>query len=330
MVTLMWMMGCAAGLDDQVWLRVDDADLRLRLQGDESTGLYVVVLHGGPGGNGHEYDLGTWIRDMEERGVVVTYDQRGQGASRGSYDASTITLQRMADDTEAVVQYVRSRGGQDADIVLLGHSWGGTLGTAALLRTDVQDELAGWVESDGAHDIPLLNRYALEMFRDVGAAEIAAGRNVRSWNEMVSFAEGVDPNDVTLDEGSTINSYGFTAEGLLVEGWDESVAPGEALAWGLGSPVPWIAGFASGNETSSLLLDEVEATSMTDELGDITVPTLLLWGGYDFVCPPQLGVDADERIPDSELVVFSESGHSPMDSEAEAFSQALTGWLDTL
>ena len=321
------LMACSGPLDEQVWLRVDDADLRLRMQGDESTGLWVVLLHGGPGGSGHEYDLGLWKDEVERLGVMVTWDQRGQGASRGSYDPETITLQRMADDTDAVVRYVRSRAGDDARIVLMGHSWGGTLGTAALVRTDVQQELSGWVEVDGAHDIPRLNRYALQMFVEVGGAEIDAGRNVRTWREIVDFAESVDPDDISLDEGGQINSYAFTAEELMVEGWDDSVGAGEALGWGIGTPVPWWAGFASGNHTSDLLLEEVEATSLTEEMDRIEVPTLLLWGAYDFVCPPGLGEDAVQVIPDSELLVFEESGHSPMDSEARAFADALTDWL---
>ncbi len=321
------LQACSGPLDEQVWLSVDGADLRLRMQGDTSSGLWVVLLHGGPGGNGHEYDLGLWKDELETEGVLVTWDQRGQGASRGSYDPETITLQRMADDTEAGVSYVRSRAGAEADIVLMGHSWGGTLGTAALLRTDVQGELAGWVESDGAHDIPRLNRYAIQMFKDVGKQEIEAGRNVRTWREIVDFAQGVDPDDISLDEGSEINRYGFTAEELLVDGWDQSVGGGEALRWGIGTPVPWWAGFSSGNRTSDLLLEEVEAARFTEELPAIEVPTLLLWGGYDFVCPPELGQDADALIPDSELVIFEASGHSPMDAEAEAFSEALLGWL---
>ena len=305
---------------------MEDAHLT-GMQGDEDAGLWIVLLHGGPGGNGHEYDLGLWKNELESEGVLVTWDQRGQGASRGYYDPETITLQRMADDTDAVVTYVRSRAGPDADIVLMGHSWGGTLGTAALLRTDVQDELSGWIEVDGAHDIPRLNAYALQMFIDVGKQEIDAGNNVQKWREIMEFAEGVDPDDVTLDEGTLINNYGFEAEGLLVEGYDDSVGFGEALRWGVGTPVPWWAGTSSGNHTSDLLLEEVEATSFTDEMGAIEVPTLLLWGGYDFVCPPALGEDADRVIPDSELVIFAESGHSPMDSEAVAFTDALVGWL---
>jgi len=329
MVALM-LLACSGPLDEQVWLSVDDADLRLRMQGDESTGLWVVMLHGGPGGNGHEYDLGLWKDRVEEKGVLVTWDQRGQGASRGHYEGDTITLQRMADDTHAVVRYVRSRAGDQADIVLMGHSWGGTLGTAALVRTDVQDELAGWVEVDGAHDIPRLNRYALQMFVDIGSAEIDAGRNVRTWREIIDFAEGVDPDDISLDEGGQINNYAFTAEELMVEGWDDSVGLGEAFGWGVGTPVPWWAGASSGNRTSDLLLEEVEATSLTEEMHAIEVPTLLMWGAYDFVCPPQLGHDAAGVIGDSELILFEDSGHSPMDSEAQTFARVLTDWLDTI
>ena len=326
---LMLLFACTdpSAVDEQFFVRHDDADLRVRVQGDTTSNTLLLLVHGGPGGNAAEYNSGPYADALESRYAMAWWDQRGQGGSIGQYDPEEVTIQQLAEDGEAIVQFLKNEYGEDTDVYLFGHSWGGTLGTAMLLDTDVQPELAGWIEADGAHDIPLLNQEALRMFQDVGGRELEAGRNKQKWNEIVDFADSVDPDAVSLDEGGQINGYGQEAEGLVPE-VVYGTEYGSLWEATLGSPVPLLPGSVSGMVTSSLLLEEVEAASYTDRLHEIEIPTLLLWGRYDFVVPPALGESADALIPDSELVIFEQSGHSPMDGEHEAFVLAIEDFID--
>jgi pimeloyl-ACP methyl ester carboxylesterase len=47
-------------------------------------------------------------------------------------------------------------------------------------------------------------------------------------------------------------------------------------------------------------------------LSRITIPVLVLWGKYDFVCPPALGEDFFNRISSIEkkMVISPSSGHN--------------------
>ncbi len=44
----------------------------------------------------------------------------------------------------------------------------------------------------------------------------------------------------------------------------------------------------------------------------ITCPVLLVWGEHDAIAPPWCAQQMHDRLPDSELVVLADAGHSPM------------------
>lgn len=306
----------------------DGADLAVEVNGDRNSDVFILMLHGGPGGSGFEYNTGEYTERMESKYAMVYLDQRGQGASQGSYSADQVTLQRFADDVYDLTLFLKQKYGQDISVFVMGHSWGGTTGTAAMINTDIQNEIKGWIEVDGAHDIPALNKEAIKMFLEIGNAEITAGNNVTEWQEIVDFASAVDTNNITTDDGGKINSYGFTAEGLIADITEgEASDPSHGL---LTSPITSLSAFLSGNLTASAIMEETEKTAFTDELYKINIPTLLLWGKYDFVVAPALGESAFANISSTEkkLVIFDFSGHSPMDSEAATFSDEVEMFIE--
>ncbi len=60
-----------------------------------------------------------------------------------------------------------------------------------------------------------------------------------------------------------------------------------------------------------------------DRLERISVPTQLVWGRDDLVVPAADAPGYDERIPDSELVVFDDCGHVPMAERPLRFNRLL-------
>lgn len=314
---------------ERFYLQTDGADLAVEVNGNIASGTFIVLLHGGPGGGSYGYNTGLYSETLEESLAMVYLDQRGQGASQGVYSADEVTLQQFADDIYNLVLFMKQKYGESSKIFLMGHSWGGTTGTYALLNTNVQDEITGWIEANGAHDIPLINKTAVPMFLEIGNEEVAAGRNTEQWQEILDFANSVDTSNISVEEGGQINNFGFTAEGLL-----EQITSGEGgggFSHGLvGVPVFSLSTVLSNLFTSNAIFGETENTSLTDRLGEITVPVLLLWGKYDFVVPPALGESALERVSsqDKSLIIFETSGHSPMDNEPEAFSAAIISFVD--
>lgn len=63
-------------------------------------------------------------------------------------------------------------------------------------------------------------------------------------------------------------------------------------------------------------------------LKQISAPTLLIWGEDDEVMPSRYARDYVEQIPDAQLVVIPDAGHSPQFDQPEAFAEALYSFLD--
>ena len=74
--------------------------------------------------------------------------------------------------------------------------------------------------------------------------------------------------------------------------------------------------------------DDGEEEALIDELRSITVPTLVLAGRHSTVLGPDHGRQAAKHLPEGELVVFEESGHSLQLEEPERFQDVVAGFVN--
>jgi pimeloyl-ACP methyl ester carboxylesterase len=63
------------------------------------------------------------------------------------------------------------------------------------------------------------------------------------------------------------------------------------------------------------------------KLASIRQPTLILWGAKDPVAPPQDASFLKKEIPQSKLILFPDTGHSPMIEHPSLFNQELGKFL---
>lgn len=75
------------------------------------------------------------------------------------------------------------------------------------------------------------------------------------------------------------------------------------------------------------LLRAMGEESLTGDLADIAVPTLILHGRHDAFCPYILGETQQRRIPGSALLTFEESGHCPMLEQRQKCNMALQNFI---
>ncbi|NND81826.1 MAG: alpha/beta hydrolase [Gammaproteobacteria bacterium] len=64
-------------------------------------------------------------------------------------------------------------------------------------------------------------------------------------------------------------------------------------------------------------------------VGEIKQPTLLLWGAQDAVTPPAYGRAFDKALPNSQLILYDNAGHLPMEEIPEQVASDLLAWLAT-
>ena len=56
-------------------------------------------------------------------------------------------------------------------------------------------------------------------------------------------------------------------------------------------------------------------------------PTCLIWGKNDKVTPPNVAVEFNELLPDSDLFWIDKCGHAPMMEQPDEFNDILLKWL---
>jgi len=67
--------------------------------------------------------------------------------------------------------------------------------------------------------------------------------------------------------------------------------------------------------------------NMAKDLPKMTTPTCIIWGKNDTVTPPNVGVEFNELLPDSELFWIDKCGHAAMMEHPEEFNNILDAWL---
>ncbi|GDX45672.1 alpha/beta hydrolase [Bacteroidota bacterium] len=70
--------------------------------------------------------------------------------------------------------------------------------------------------------------------------------------------------------------------------------------------------------------------NLSDKLGQINTPTLLIWGKQDAITPPFVGEKFKELLPNSTLFFIDKCGHAPMLERPEEFNKYLTDFLNKL
>jgi pimeloyl-ACP methyl ester carboxylesterase len=69
--------------------------------------------------------------------------------------------------------------------------------------------------------------------------------------------------------------------------------------------------------------------NMSQDIVNIQVPTLLIWGLNDNITPPHVAHEFDKLIPNTELRFIDQCGHAAMMEKPERFNQLLLSFLHT-
>lgn len=316
-------IGNGTEVSDHFFLFNEGQYMPVSVRGNVASGKMLLLVHGGPGGNASVYRDEAMREKVEPEVAVVYWDQRFAGGTQGK--GGPHSLEVFSEDMRKLIQLLKHRYGQEQEIILLGHSWGGFLCPWFLREAANRDMVKGWIQVGGAHDYRLNDSLTREMLLFYGQQELDAGRETEQWQEIVDWCEsnGFDSDEEALQ----LNQFAHTAETLMPD-----VAAGPFA----------FPRFKEDRMPLSLYLSNTLATNIRDidaptygihsesYLKDIQTPLLMLWGKYDFVCPPELRLHLQQHVSASEkeTVIFNASGHSPMMNEPEAFWNVVLNWIE--
>ncbi len=316
-------------VDDAFFLEEDGNAIPIRVKGNTTSKKMLVIVHGGPGGGGSIlYRDNNVINTIEKEFAVAYWDQRMGGASQGSISNSNVAS--FKSDIKKVLQLLKSRYGNDTKLYLMGHSWGGFLTPYFLQDGANQNMVNGWIQVDGAHNYFKNDSLTKEMLLLYGNQEILANRNTAIWQDIVNYCDAHSYNE-SFEVAAQLNSYAGKAEGYMSEVKAGVNVLSSALDGATINNFPITAQLL--NLYNSARIRKIDRQAYTipisKNLNKITIPTLLLWGRYDFVCPIGLKADIKKNIGSTDVSekTFENSGHSPMFNESEAFWNTTLNWL---
>ena len=89
------------------------------------------------------------------------------------------------------------------------------------------------------------------------------------------------------------------------------------------NPVPWVKMSIGKN----IMTSKGQTTVLLDQLSELSVPTLLVWGAKDEILPVRHAYTASRLIPNCQLHVFEDCSHSVYKQKVQEFSQLLIEFL---
>jgi L-proline amide hydrolase len=283
-----------------VW---EDLTTWYEVHGEPGDRLPVVVCHGGPGAT-HDY-VRAFAALAHDGRQVALYDQVGNGRSQHLRDAPADfwTVELFRRELRALVAHLGWAGGYH----VLGQSWGGMLamehalehpaGLRSIVVADSPASMALWVAEANRlrGELPAEARDALTRHEEAGTTDSPGYRAA-----MDVF---------------------YRRHLCRLDPWPDEVVRTFAAI----EDDPTVYGTMNG-PSEFHVIGTIRDWDITDRLGEIDVPALLVSGRHDEATPRIVG-EIRDRLPGAEWVLLEHSSHMPHLEEPERFREAVDGFL---
>jgi len=267
-------------------------------------GKPAVFLHGGPGGGGSEEVRRFFNPDIYR---IIVFDQRGCGRSKPHGCLENNTTWDLVSDIELLRKKL--------DInkwLVFGGSWGSTLSLAyAQTHPDSVSELV-------LRGIFLLRKEELQWFYQDGSSRIFP----EAWQEFVEIIDENERDDLMGAYHRIFNSDDKAKKLAAAIAWtkweastislsynpatvEEMSDPEFALAFALIENHYFINKGWFKNENQ--LIENIDIIR--------SIPSVIVQGRYDAVCPMKTAWELSQAWPEAEMVVAPSSGHTAFEAE---------------
>lgn len=317
-------------IKDHFYLENNGACMPIFVEGNIDSRKIAIILHCGPGDGSLYLNVGEVNHIAEKEFAIAYWDQRISGSSQGNQQDKS--LNAYTDDLKKLILLLHYRYGDDVKIYLLAHSWGGLIAPKFLQQKNNQDLVNGWIQVDGAHNYPLNDSLTRIALIQIGKQELAKGRFAEEWKEIVDYCENHDPKN-NREVARKINSYANDTDHYLPEVNEEFPSTRDRIKL-LTREYHYPQTTFLVNGIYNHLIGKIEEQAYKEDIAKnlplIQIPTLLLWGRYDFVCPLGLMEEISDNVSSTDVTtrIFENSGHSPMMNEPTDFWITVANWIE--
>lgn len=255
------------------------------------SGAPFLVMHGGLGLD-HTYFRPT-LDSLGDIFELIYYDHRGHGRSKRS-PIESITYEQLADDANAL----REKLGHEK-IGVIGHSAGGFVALNYAVRHQQHLSYLILLDTSPAFD------YGEEIEANAQQKNLTP-EIIAALDAPVASSENGFRDQLKTMQPLYFSEYTPELEDIVTKVFDKMILTREIGAHG----------------------DNLLATyNVTSQLTKIKIPTLILVGKDDFICPPSQAQRMHKMFPNSELFIFEKCGHYPFYEVPDELFRVVRDWF---
>jgi pimeloyl-ACP methyl ester carboxylesterase len=305
----------------------DEASMPVVVRGKITSNVLILFLHGGPGGTALK-KIGTRaFNSLEKEFGLVYWDQRGADGSRGGMVKRYMNLNQFIEDLDRVIDQLKLLY-PTSEIFLMGHCWGGGLGTGYLIDEHHQSKVSGWIDIAGAHNNPKGDSLSAQWVKNYANNKIAANQDRRYWKKALNWYES-NPSFTSSDLGH----YSFVrkAHGYQkIKGDSLGQFPCYTTRDLFIKPHQYISYYTNYYTTLKRFI--ISDLNLTPQMSRIKIPSLILWGEKDGLIPVDMAIEAYQSLGTSvdkkELHIFLNTGHTIYYEQPVAFTTTVKDFID--
>lgn len=286
------------------WLEVSATHHIYYEQSGNPQGKPVVFLHGGPG-SGCNPNQRRFFDPSFYR--IILFDQRGCGKSKPQGCIEENTIEHLVDDIDTL----RKSLGIEQWMVF-GGSWGSTLALAYAVAypENVTGMILRGIFLSRPHELKWFLHDAKNFFPEV-------------WTKLVTYLPPAEREDI-------LHAYH-----LRIFNEDKAISLPAACAWNAyesaimslqHNPAPTVTPaddiqIARARIQLHYIMHEcfVGQRPLLEEVKTLEdIPTIIVQGRYDMVCPPVTAWELNQAMPHAELQMIPDAGHSAMEPGTSA------------
>jgi pimeloyl-ACP methyl ester carboxylesterase len=312
---------------DYFHLENNSSKMPVWMKGNFNSDVILVTLHGGPGDGGISHTISPGFKLLEEKYLMVYWDQRQAALTQGHQRENTLDVNQYIDDTEKLVQLVLAKY-PNKKLFLLGHSWGGQLAIGYLGSEDHQSNFKGWIDLNGSVYGDMESQLMKEWILDRIPSKLAdPNADQKYWQYIVDWYEE-NPTPGNYSEGMPY-WYASALHGDVYDYdryFEENVIPYGQLVFNSMFAMTYYVRSTDDDTWADDL-------NFTPEVENITIPSLMLWGANDGIVPAKVADYVNDHLstPASmkHVVKIQECGHGPQNEHPEVFYNEISNFIET-
>lgn len=279
-------------------LAVDGTHTLYIEESGNAQGIPVLFIHGGPGGGTNSFNR--CFFDPEKYRIIL-FDQRGCGQSIPHASLAGNTTKNLIADIEKIREYLNID-----QWLLFGGSWGSTL--SLLYAETYPERVLGMI----LRGIFLCRQQDIHWFYQQGASAIFPDY----WQDYLTEIPVDERDNMLTAYYQRLTSDNEIARMSAAKAWSvwegrcSTLDPNHDVVEHFGDPH---VALAMARIEAHYFINHafIEPDQIINNAGKIkNIPTVIVHGRYDMVCPIEQAFALYEALPQAELHIVRDAGHS--------------------